>query len=153
MRTKSLKLSIDLVPKTGWYSNLYRQIPRSKWNKLLKQVYTEAGQACQICVAKGRLNCYEVWEYDGKKFTQKLKGFVALCSMCHHVKHFGLSQILASKGWLDLDAVVDHFCKVNKVSLKVFDAHKTEVFNVWREQSQHQWEADLDKCREFILPN
>jgi hypothetical protein len=152
MGSKSLRLTIDLVPETCWYSSLYRQIPQSKWKKLRKQACAEAGDACQICGAKGRLNCHEVWEFDDKTFTQKLKGFVALCSMCHHIKHFGMFQILVGKGQLDLDAVIDHFCKVNNVSRKVFGAHKTQAFDVWRERSQHQWEADLGKWREFIAP-
>lgn len=152
MVNKSLKLTIDLVPKTCWYSSLYRQMPKSKWDKIRKKVYAEAGHACQICGAVERLNCHEIWEYDDKKCTQKLKGFVALCSMCHHIKHFGMAQILAGKGKLDLDVVIDHFCKFNNVSRKFFSNHKTQVFDAWRERSKHQWEADLGEWTELIAP-
>ena len=152
MGSRSLELTIDLVPETCWYSSLYREMPRSKWDKLRKQVYAKTGHACQICGTKGRLNCHEVWEYDDKKFIQKLKGFVALCSMCHHVKHFGRSQILAGKGQLDLNAVIDHFCKANKVSRKVFNAHKSQAFNVWRERSKRKWKTNLAEWSGLVKP-
>jgi len=125
---------------------------RHEWDKLRNQVYYEAGHVCQICGAKGKLNCHEVWEYDDKKFIQKLKGFIALCSICHNVKHFGFSGILAAKVQLDLEVIINHFCKVNNVSRKVFSTHKTQVFNVWRERSKHQWKADLDKWSDIVAP-
>ena len=150
MKNQSFKLTIDLVPDTCWYSNLRNKMPQSKWDKLRKQIYAEVGHSCQICGAKGRLDCHEVWAYDDKKFVQKLKGFVALCSMCHHVKHFGMSQILADQGHLDLHAVIDHFCKVNSVSRNAFQTYKSGAFGIWRKRSKHQWRTDLGEWADLV---
>ena len=152
MQRQLLKLTIDLVPKTCWYSNLRKQMPRSQWNKLCREVYANAGHACEVCGAEGRLNCHEVWEYADDKFVQKLLGFVALCKLCHLVKHFGMAQILASQGHLDLDPVVKHFKTVNNVGQKEFDSHKTETFRIWRERSQHEWQTDLGDFGALMNP-
>ena len=73
--------------------------------------------------------------------------------MCHHVTHFGLAQILASKGQLDLGAVVEHFLKVNGTNLEVFKKHKTEAFRIWSERSQHKWKTDLGEWASLVESN
>jgi len=70
--------------------------------------------------------------------------------MCHHVTHFGMSQILASQGHLDLDAVIEHFCTVNDMSRKSFDQHKTEAFALWRDRSKHEWTSDLGEWADLV---
>lgn len=150
MKSKELKLSIDLVPKTSWYKNLRKQMKQSQWNKLRKKVYAEQGNVCAICGEGGRLNCHEVWSYDEAKHIQKLIGFSAVCNMCHHVTHVGMAQTLASKGHLNLNAVVEHFMKVNGTNQKVFEKHKTEAFRIWRERSQHEWKTDLSEWASLV---
>ncbi len=150
MKSKELKLSIELVPKTSWYKNLRKKMKQSQWNKLRKKVYTEQGNVCAICGAGGRLNCHEVWSYDEAKHIQKLMGFSAVCNMCHNVEHFGRAQILASQGHLDLNAVVEHFMKVNGTNQTVFEKHKTEAFRIWRERSQHEWKTDLGEWASLV---
>jgi hypothetical protein len=130
MTLENLRLAIDLIPRTAWYKNFRLQMRRSQWDKLRKKVYADQGNACCICGATGRLNCHEVWSYDEQRHVQKLMGFHAVCGMCHHVTHFGLAQILAGQGQLDLEAVIEHFLKVNGVSRKDFEAHKTEAFRL-----------------------
>ncbi len=149
---RKLKLVIDLVPKTCWYSNLRKEMPRSKWDKLRKQVYDKAGNACEICGSKRKLNCHELWKYDDKKRIQKLKGFRALCNMCHFVAHFGFAEILASQGDLDLEAVIKHFMKVNKVNRKVFDNYRDESFALWAHRSLYKrWRTDLGKWSSLVI--
>ena len=150
MGRRPFKLMIDLVPETCWYSSLYKRMPRSKWDEIRHQAYLDAGQVCQICGAKKKLECHEVWEYDDEKLLQKLKGFMALCPMCHHVKHFGRSQQLAAEGRLDLDAIIAHFCKINKVTRKEFSAHKSEGFSIWQERSQKKWKTDLGRWSIYV---
>jgi len=151
MIKQQLKLTIDLVPKTCWYSSLYRRMPQTKWGKIRQQAYSDAEHACQICGAeKVRLECHEIWEYDDEKLIQKLRGFIALCVMCHHVKHFGRSEMLAKEGKLNLDALIAHFCKVNKVLRNEFSAHKSDAFNIWRIRSQKNWTPDLGRWSEYI---
>ena len=102
------------------------------------------------CAAAGRLNCHEAWSYDEERRIQKLMGFHAVCNMCHHVTHFGLAQILARQGHLDLEAVVKHFLKVNDVERERFEAHKTEAFRLWRERSNHEWQIDLGEWASLV---
>jgi len=96
------------------------------------------------------MNLHEIWKYDDVKHIQKIEGFILLCKMCHHVKHFGLAGILASQGKLDYDKVIEHFCKVNKCTRKEFEEHKAKAFYNWRRRSKHQWKQDFGKYKEFI---
>lgn len=147
-----MKLEIDLVPETAFYSNLRTKIPNKEWDKIRKQSYADANHKCAICGADGRLNCHEIWEYDDKKRIQKLKGFIALCNDCHMIKHIGFANIQASKGLLDMDALIKHFMKINKVDKKTFDKHYENAFNVWRERSLKKWITDLAQWSSLVNP-
>ena len=93
---KNLKLKIELVPKTSWYSNLRGKMSEKGWDNVRKKTYATFNYKCGICGSnEGQLHCHEIWEYDDKKHKQALKGFIALCVLCHHVKHIGLAGILA----------------------------------------------------------
>lgn len=146
-----MKLNIELVPSTVWESSLYRLLPRRVWNNIRKEIIRENGRKCQICgETEGVMNLHEIWNYDDTKHIQKLVGFILLCKMCHHVKHIGLAGILAGKGKLDYEKVVEHFCKVNKCNRKEFKEHKSNAFEIWRKRSKHQWKQDFGKYKEFI---
>lgn len=142
-----LKLAIDLVPKPCWYLSVRRYFPRSIWNRLRLKVIADQGSKCGFCKSRKDLHCHEIWEYDDKKRTQTFVRFHLSCRMCHFVNHFGLSAILASERRLDLEAVIRHFMKVNKVKRAVFEAHKTEAFDLWKKRSKRKWKTvfgDLD---------
>ena len=150
MKSKELQLKIELVPSTSWYDNLRKVLPKSEWDKIRKAAYVNYGHWCGICGTEGRLNCHEIWEYDDKKHIQKLKGFIALCDMCHHVKHIGLTGILASEGKLDYEKVIEHFMKVNNCDRRTFEEHKKRAFDEWRKRSQHEWHVDLGEYEDVI---
>ena len=61
-----MKLEIDLVPSTAWYSNLRKKVSQKDWDRIRKQSYADANHKCTICGAEGRLNCHEIWKYDDK---------------------------------------------------------------------------------------
>lgn len=146
-----MELEIELVPSTVWESSLYRLLPRIVWNNLRNKTIRESGRKCQICgEAKGVMNLHEIWSYDDRKHTQKLKGFILLCRMCHHVKHIGLAGILASQGKLEYDKVVEHFCKVNKCTQREFEEHRVKAFETWGKRSKHQWKQDFGNYGGFI---
>jgi hypothetical protein len=145
-----LKLSIELVPSTSWYSNLRGKMEREEWDRLRRNVYKSYENKCGICGGKGLLHCHEIWEYDDNKHVQTLKGFIALCVMCHHVKHIGLAGILAQRGELDFDKVIKHFMKVNECSREIFDTHYKEAFKIWEERSAYKWEIDLGEYANLI---
>lgn len=150
MKPKELRLKIKLVPSTSWYDNLRKYTTKEDWDKIRKAAYVNYGHRCGICGVEGRLNCHEIWEYDDKKHTQKLRGFIALCDMCHHVKHIGLAGILASEGKLSYEKVVEHFMRVNNCDRGTFEEQKKRAFEEWRERSQHQWHIDLGEYKDVI---
>jgi hypothetical protein len=148
--SKELKLTIELVPGSAWYSNLRRRLPRTEWDRVRKQTYAASGYKCGVCGAEGKLNCHEIWEYDDQAHTQKLAGFIALCDLCHHVKHLGLAGILAQQGQLDYERVVKHFMAVNGCDRKMFEEVKSQAFRQWQERSRYQWTLDLGEYERFI---
>lgn len=139
------------MPSTVWESSLYRLLERKVWNDIRNGIIKERGRMCQICGEKeGVMNLHEIWEYDDVKYVQKLAGFILLCKMCHHVKHIGLSGILASQGKLDYDEVVEHFCGVNKCTEAAFMEHKAEAFDTWAMRSRYQWKQDFGKYEKSV---
>lgn len=148
---QQLKLTIELVPSTSWYNNLRKVIPKGEWNKIRKQVDAEYGHKCGVCgTDSGKLNCHEIWEYDDHNHEQRLKGFIPLCDLCHHVKHIGRAGILASEGKLDYEKIVQHFMKVNGCDREIFEKHKEQAFAQWRERSRYEWKVDLGAYKDLV---
>ena len=145
-----MKLEIDLVPSTAWYSNLRTKISKTEWDKIRKQSYADTNHKCAICGADSKLNCHEIWQYDDKRYIQKLKGFIALCNDCHMIKHIGFAGIQASNGLLDMNKLIEHFMKVNQVDKNVFDKHHKTSFEVWTERSKHKWNTDLAQWSNLV---
>jgi hypothetical protein len=143
--TKELKLTAELVPKTAWGKNLRNQIPRQEWDKIRAEVAANQGHRCGICGAEGRFECHEIWEYDDVNHVQRLKDFIALCDLCHHVKHLGHASILAAQGKLDMKKVEEHFMLVNECDLKTFRRHAIESMVQYKERSKHKWKLDLGR--------
>jgi len=146
-----LKLTAELVPKTAWNKSLAKLLPRSVWNSIRANFIKENGRKCQICgETEGRMNLHEIWNYEDVNHTQKLDGFILLCSMCHHVKHIGFAGILSQEGKLDYDSVVRHFCKVNNCSLTESERHVKDTFAIWRERSKHRWKQDFGEFNKYL---
>ena len=146
-----MKLTIELVPSTVWYKSLYRLLSREIWDRTRNEIIMNNGRKCRVCgETEGKMNLHEIWEYDDVKHVQKLEGFILLCEMCHHVKHIGLAGILANRGGLDYDEVIDHFCKVNDCTKREFEQHKTEAFDVWNKRSEYEWKQDFGEYRVFV---
>ena len=146
-----LRLKIELVPSTVWYSSLYRLLPSEVWDNIRNGIIAKNGRKCQICgETKGMMSLHEMWEYDDQKHIQKLLGFILLCKMCHHVKHIGLAGILADKGELDYDELIEHFCRVNNCTKRDFEEIRDKAFEVWENRSQHDWKQDFGKYEGYI---
>ncbi len=142
-----MKLTIELVPATCWFSNVRAVLTNKQWDVLKHRVYSAAYDTCEICGGIGPkhpVECHEIWHYDDKKLIQKLVGMIALCPDCHMVKHIGLAQI-QKKG----DLAIKHLMKVNK--LKKTDAEKyvAECFKKWAERSQKKWKLDISHLKEY----
>lgn len=91
-----LKLEIELVPKTCWYSNLRNVFTQQEW-KLVRNYICDfrfTDNKCNICGQRAYfLEAHEQWEYDMKKHIQRLVRIRPLCTNCHKVKHWRFSTI------------------------------------------------------------
>lgn len=138
-----LRLSMELVPAPCWQSNLHTVLAPAVWDRLRRHVYAQAGYRCAICDATGTLHCHEVWQYDDARHVQRLVGCLALCPLCHHVKHMGHAGLLAGAGTLDYERVVDHFLRVNGCDRETLRRHQEQVFAQWQERSRFEWDTDF----------
>jgi len=142
----AFKLGIELIPETTWYKNLRNSVPKDVWDRIRSDCYKTAGHKCEVCISPGKLNCHEVWEFDIKRNIQRLKKFIALCDLCHNIKHIGLVNVKVSRGELSknyYDTLVAHFMKVNGASKEDFDRHCSEAYCLWELRSKKRWKLDF----------
>lgn len=140
-----LKLTIELVPQTCWFSNVRSHVTKTQWDHIRKQVYTAAYDTCEICGGIGDkhpVECHEVWNYDDKNHIQKLERMIALCPDCHAVKHAGF-YIINGKDKL----ISNHFNKVNKV--KNCNKYMIKAMEIWTERSKFEWTLDISILSEY----
>jgi hypothetical protein len=136
------RLTVALVPSTGWYSNVRSNVARTVWDRLRRRVAAAAGH-CEIGGGRGRrwpVECHEVWHYDDAARRRRLERLVALCPACHEVKHAGLAS---KRG--RLDAVVDHLAEVNGWTTGDAALYLEAAFETWAQRSRYQWALDISR--------
>lgn len=150
-----MKLEIELVPKTSWYNNLRKILSKSEWDQIRKQCYEQANYKCEICGDTGKnqgyshdVECHEIWEYDDENYLQKLKGFIALCPMCHKAKHIGLAFV-KNEG----EKVKEHFKEVNDLEDNEARRKINEAFETFKIRSQYNWETDISLKEKYLRKN
>lgn len=144
---EQIKLTIELVPSTSWFSNLRSLLSAEEWDKIRKGCYKHAEYKCEICGGIGPkhpVECHETWEYDEEKAVQKLIGLIALCPNCHEVKHIGLAGIRGRKA-----QATSHFCKVNECTEVEAQKYITEAFELWGKRSELEWQLDINLLEEL----
>lgn len=142
-----MKLTIELVPSTSWFSNLRSLLNKEEWDKIRKACYKKANYKCEICGGKGTahpVECHETWDYDEEKGVQKLLNVIALCPSCHQVKHIGLASINGK-----FDETIAHFCKVNESTKEEAQKHIAEAFDLWKKRSEKDWDLDVTLLEEL----
>jgi hypothetical protein len=135
------RLTVELVPRTCWFSNVRDRVSREDWDRMRSQVYEYAGRRCEVCGGRGSkhpVECHEVWEYDEATAVQRLVRMIALCPACHEVKHVGLAGV---KGRGEIAAA--HLAEVNGWSAAVADRYVRSAFAVWEERSARTWSLDV----------
>lgn len=136
-----MKLTVELVPRTAWYSNVRSNVSHRKWDVIRKKCYAAANYRCEICNGVGiqhPVECHEIWEYDDKTSTQTLKGLIALCPNCHKVKHPGLAQLND-----EMNLVEKQLMQVNGITNLEAKAAVNEAFVEWERLNQYEWELDI----------
>jgi hypothetical protein len=130
------KLTIELVPKSCWYSNVRSNVRTSEWDVIRKKCYENANNKCEICSSTGleqgynySVECHEIWKYNDDNHLQILIGVIALCPYCHKTKHVGLAQIKNEE-----DIVIKQLMTVNNISRNDAKNYIQNSFNIWRER-------------------
>lgn len=147
-----MKLTIELVPETAWYTNVRSNVTQGEWDVIRKKCYAEASHKCEICGdvgtnqgVKHKVECHEVWNYDDENHIQKLIGLIALCPNCHKSKHVGLAQIKGEEG-----IVINQLMNVNGMTEDEAVSYIDESFGVWEKRSESEWELDISYLEEYL---
>ena len=141
------KLTVELVPKTAWYSNVRSNVPKSQWDIIRRAVYKKAGYMCEVGGGKGTkhpVECHEVWEYNDDTKIQKLTRMIALCPACHNVKHLGRARAIGL-----FEVAIGQLMKVNEWSRAEAIAYTKKVFEQWQERSKIKWKLDLKELNKY----
>lgn len=138
---KTLKLTIDLLPKGAWGNDFSKTLPKKEWDIVRNACYERANHKCAICgLVTDELDAHEVWEFDVKNKIQTLKDIVGICSKCHGVKHIRNSQRLGYE-----EEVKRHFINVNKCSELDYAAHLMKAQMDFEERNKiYRWKIKAD---------
>lgn len=134
---KEYTLTIELVPRTCWGKNLRSSVP-NRWESIRKYVVDKAAGYCAICEEKtNHLHAHEQWAYDDKTRIQKLTDVIAICPLCHEVKHLGHTQ-KEGRG----EEAKQHFLGVNGAAPAEYSVACSKAKKIFDERSKHEWEMD-----------
>jgi hypothetical protein len=139
--TMTAILTIELVPRTCWFSNVRDLVSREDWDRIRAQVYRRAAQRCEVCGGLGSshpVECHEVWQYDEARAVQSLLRMIALCPACHEVKHIGLAGV-NGRG----EVALRHLAKVNGWEPAIAARFVEEAFALWESRSNQAWALDV----------
>lgn len=144
-KSKTPKLSVELIPTTCHYSNVRTTVTKKEWDKIRFMSYEKAEHKCEICGERGKnqgqkhdVECHEIWDYNDETHVQKLVGLISLCPICHLVKHIGRAIAMRKH-----EVAYNQLAKVNKWTPKEVEQHILASFEVHKERSKHEWTLDL----------
>lgn len=140
---KKIRLTIELVPSTCWFSNVRSAISEGRWKILQGVFFKRANYLCEICGERGPhwpVELHERWLYVENELsnTQKLVGLQALCPGCHEVKHIGLATLNGKK-----DAAVERLMRINGWRMLHAEDYITNAMELWARRSKKVWQFDL----------
>lgn len=138
---KEPRLTVELVPRTCWYSNVRSEVSAADWEKCKRFVRERSGSQCEICGGRGRkwpVECHETWTYCHDTLVQTLTGLIALCPDCHSVKHIGRAEAVGR-----LPQAMKHLATVNGWTMSETQTYLEYAFAVWDARSQVDWDLDI----------
>lgn len=140
-----MKLALELVPKTCWYSNVRSNVSPETWDRLQTTCFQKALYRCEICGGRGRnhpVECHEIWQYDDHRKIQRLERLIALCPKCHEVKHIGLA-LRNGKA----QQVLTWLCQINEIAPEQALSLVKHAFAVHQIRSAFSWTLDIEVLR------
>lgn len=147
----NLILTIELVPKTVWFSNVRDILTRPQWDKLRKTIFEQADNKCEICGEIGPkhpVECHEVWSYNDQDRIQSLTKLISLCPDCHKVKHNGMANKLGKE--IGKNAFLK-FQKTNSLSDENAKLYYDYYFAIWKERSKVEWQLDISYLANYNI--
>ncbi len=141
------RLTIELTPRSCWFSNLRAALSDEQWDRLRRQVYNRAGRRCEVCGGKGRrwpVEAHETWSYDDESGVQRLDTIRALCPRCHQAKHYGLALLQGRE-----EDAEEHLREVNGWDGVTTARYIKSVFALWHARSSRPWRVELSALKEF----
>ena len=136
-----VKLSVALIPASGWCSNVHDHVSQQQWDQLRRMTYRHAHNRCEICGGQGPewpVECHEVWHDDDVAHVPTLVRLIALCPECHRTKYIGLAKVE--------DYQVEarsHLAQVNGWTGAETVASLAQVRAVREARSAHDWRLDF----------
>ena len=134
MDMTSLRLPIDPMPGESRLATLAKLLPPTQWDQVRRSAYRRASYRCQGCGCTGRLYCHEVWQFNPATGYQWLRGFQALCELCHETKH-----ITFLHGGGRHDELLQHFMQVNRLTRDEALSYVQQAHARQRELDQRHW--------------
>ena len=119
------RLTVELIPRTLFFSNVRTLLPKKYWNIIRKDSYDKAENKCEICGDTGK----------NQGYRHNVK--------CHQVKHFGRTSAIGKQA-----EAFKHMEKVNNWNHKECVDHLRVAMSEWMERSKYQWFIDLSYLNE-----
>jgi len=139
------KLTVELIPKTCWWSSVRAMVTPTQWDKIRKISYTNADNKCEICGENGikqgykhNVECHEIFDFDMDTKIQKLVSLISLCPKCHFTKHIGRAMVMGRQ-----QLCFKQLARVNKWTPEQIRIHVEEAFLTYHERSLYEWTLDI----------
>jgi hypothetical protein len=139
------KLTVELVPRTCWYSHVRAHVTPEQWNGLRQQTTRQAKSVCAIRGGRGPrwpVACHAVWHDDDAKSVQIVVRLSARCPACHAVQHLGVAEL---KG--HLAEARASFAQVNQWTDMETETSPPHVWSLRKKRRQHPWTLDLSRLK------
>ena len=139
-----LKLAIEPVPVSTWGKSLANLLPKKEWDKIRHESYKEANYECEVCGEVNlTLHCHEKWIWNNRSRIQRLVGIEVCCELCHSVHHFGRSQEVRSKQYVE--RLVAHWCKINEKTKRDFKLHQLQIFEINKKRANIYYQVKVGR--------
>lgn len=137
---QQIKLPVELVPASAWYSNLRAILSSEQWKAVSRWAYRKDAYRCVACGGKGPahpVEAHERWVYL-EKGVQRLTGVDSLCPACHLATHLGFAQVSGKYEEAFLQLML-----VNNWTKAEAERYVQKQFEEWERRSSQSWQLDL----------
>jgi len=151
-------LPLSLLPISTYGQRLSGDlIPAYQWTRIKRWTYQQSNYCCDVCGGVGKtypVEAHEVWNFDDKKYIQKLQKVIALCPLCHQTVH--LRGTLVHKGKKAYKKCIEHLVKLNKWDWLTAQMYIEQETTKCLERSKYIYEVNIkikDKWLKIINQN